>query len=345
MKKIWVEHLRALSLAGVIIIHSTSKVFKDFGNIQLLDWWTANVLNTFFRFAVPMFVMISGCVLLGRNIGVKEFYMKRGIRLLPGFIFWSCLYIVFACVVNDKDLSIFYFLKRLTFGLVVSGKTWYHLWYLSMFICLMIFAPFINNYIVAKKPETEDFYYLFLTFAIFMTLNQLSSVGSEVFGKYMNWFRLFPWYITYFIMGYFIDAYNDKIPLNNRTALLILSCLLPGSCILNLYLAQDLHIVKDSFVLSNTGILNFIATLLIFYLFSNNREKFSANTFICTVASKSFGIYLVHPLFIDIFRKQITPYIDSTIIAMIVLMVLTFIFSFFTISALTRLKWFRILCQ
>ena len=345
MKKIWVEYLRVIALIGVITIHSTSKLFKDFGNIQLLDWWTANVFNTFSRFAVPIFVMISGCVLLGRDIGVKEFYIKRGSRLLPAFLFWSFFYVIFAYVLNDKELNFIYIAKTFTLGLLVSGKTFFHLWYVSMFISLMIFVPFINNYILGRKPTSEDFFYMFIAFFIFMSLNQISNIGREIFDKHMNWFKLFPWYISYFIMGYVIDVYNDIILISNRITILLLCCIFPISCLLNYYCAANYDIVKDYFILSNTGILNFIITLLIFYLFSNNRNRFRANSFVNTVSSMSFGIYLIHAFFLNIFRSYLTLHLGSNIIIIFLLIIMTFLFSLLTISTLTKLKWFRIFCQ
>jgi surface polysaccharide O-acyltransferase-like enzyme len=342
--KVWIEYQRVIALIGVVTIHSTGMVFNGFGNIDPIDWWFANILDTFSRFAVPLFVMISGCVLLGRNIGVKEFYKKRGIRLIPAFLFWSFIYIIFNYVFNYKDLNIIFILRDFVLKLIVSGKTTVHLWYLSMFICLMIFVPFINNYIIAKKPTSEDYFYMFLAFASFLSLNQISSIGREVFDANMSWFKVFPWYIPYFIMGYVIDAYNDKILISNRIAILILFCILTISLLFDYIYASNFNNVKSHLILSNTGILKFIVTLFIFYLFANNRNKFSSNSFVATVSTMSFGIYLIHPMFIRIFHRYITSHLENPMITIVLLISMTFLFSLLTISALTRLKWFRMLC-
>lgn len=342
MKKIWIEYLRVLAVIAAITIHSTASTFHDFGHIHFYDWWFANILNTFSRFSVPIFVMISGCVLLGRNFKVKDFYIKRGIRLFPALLFWSLFFIAFDYIINGGELSSV--LWKLKIGLFVSGRAYFHLWYLSMFICLMIFVPFINNFIIGKKPKFEDFIYLFFIFSLFMSLNQISSVGKEVFNANMSWFKSFPWYICYFVLGYFIDTHYDKIPISNKISIVILGCILPISCILNFYSAASLGIIKDNFVLNNAGILNFIVTISIFYFFSKNRNIFSQKTIISSISTTSFGIYLVHPVFIMILKRKIISYIDEPIIGLSLLMTMTFIFSYFTILLLTKIKWFKAVC-
>ena len=142
--------LEALKERGLLLQNAPHLVHNLPFIVPVYDWWVANILNAFSRFSVPMFVMISGCVLLGRNYETQNFYIKRGIRLLPALLFWSLFYIAFDYVFNDKELSSI--LWKLKIGIFISGKAYFHLWYLSMLICLMLFAPFINNYIIGKKP-------------------------------------------------------------------------------------------------------------------------------------------------------------------------------------------------
>ena len=342
MKKIWIEYLRVLAVAAVVTIHVTSSIYREFGTIQNQVWWLANILNTFSRFSVPIFVMISGSVLLGRNMGIKDFYLKRGFRLLPAFFFWSFFYIAFSYLINDRDLS--FVLRASTIRLFITGSAYPHLWYLSMFICLTLFVPFINNYIVGSKPTFTDFVYLFIIFAVFMALNQISDVGAEIFNKNMYWFKLFPWYVCYFMSGYFIDVYSDRIIISNKTLLVILGAILSAACILNYYSASSLGIVKDYFILSYTGILNFIVTVLIFYWFSKNRNVFQPNRLIASISSMSFGIYLIHPVFITFFKRAAPYYIENPIVGLPLIIVLTFCFSYLIIVFLTRMKWFKYLC-
>lgn len=342
MKKIWIEYLRALAVVAIVTIHATALTYKDFGDIQLHNWWLANILNVFSRFSVPIFVMISGCVLLGRDYGVRDFYIKRGLRLLPALLFWSFFYISLDYFHNDRELI--FSLKKLTIGLFISGRAFYHLWYLSMSICLMLFVPFINKYITGKKPIYEDYLYMFFVFSLFMSLNQISQTGYFVFNVNMGWFKTFPWYICYFIMGYFVDVYCDKIPIGNKVTIATIGCILLLSCILNFYSASALGIVHDQFILKNSGILTFILSISIFFMFSKNRNIFTKNRLISNVSSMSFGIYLIHPCFLALFKNKITYYVNEPMIGLPLLIIMVFFFSWLTISILTKIKWFKVVC-
>lgn len=342
MKRIWIEYLRVLATLGVIVIHTTASLYSDFGHIPAQDWWTANILNTLSRFSVPMFVMISGCVLLGRSMGTRDFYIHRGIRLLPAFFFWSFFYVAFSYFFQHGDAGKAW--RQLTIDFIGTGSTHYHLWYLSMFICLMMFVPFINGYITGKKPELEDFCFLLAAIAIFMTLNQISSMGRDIIGKGMSWFKLFPWFLGYLLMGYCIDHYQDRIRLSNKLAAFMLVILLALACMLNFYSVSRLGIVKDYFILNNTGILCFMVTALIFYLFSSNRQAFPESGVIRSIAAASFGIYLVHPVFLFFLKKPVLDLAGNLLVGVPLVAALTFLLSYLTAAALGRVKVLKAIC-
>ncbi len=338
MKKIWIDYPRALGIIVLVIGHSAALYYREFGHIQIYSWWFADILSSFSRFAVPIFVMISGCVLLGRDLGIKEFYTKRASRLIPPFMFWFIFYLIFRYVTENH--SIF----NLIIGCLIIGRSYYHLWYLPMLMCLMVFVPFINKYIMGEKPTIEDFFYLFAAFAILMTLNQISSIGREVFDASMGWFKSFPWFIGYLLMGYFVDIYSDKIPIGNTLTILIILLLSIFGCLLNYYSASQLDIVSDDFIFDHTGIHNFIRTIFIFYLFAKNRHIFTKNSLVSSLAKMSFGIYLIHPFFLKLLVTHTGSYIDNKIIELLLLSILVFILSYLSIFMLSKIKWFKVFC-
>lgn len=94
-RKIYIDYLRAAATIAVIFIHSTAVWYGRIREIDQISWWIANILNAASRFAVPVFVMISGAVLLGNSMTVGDFYRKRAFRLVPPIIFWSIFYLLF----------------------------------------------------------------------------------------------------------------------------------------------------------------------------------------------------------------------------------------------------------
>ena len=165
MRKHWLDYLRVAAIIAVITIHSTTPFYAKFGAIGLLDWWLANLLNSASRFAIPLFVMISGALLLGREITIGEFYKKRAARLLPALVVWNLFYAgldLLSRGINENIAA-----SSLVNELFVTGGTAAHLWYLAMFTCLMLLAPFVNIFIKGNKPASTDLSILLVLIFVF----------------------------------------------------------------------------------------------------------------------------------------------------------------------------------
>ena len=336
MKKIWIDYVRVLATFAVIAAHASGGYYNEFGRIELSEWWFANIVDSFSRFCVPIFIMISGCVLLGRNTDIRGFYWKRGKRLIPALIFWSLFYIAFDHLYDGgTNITLEWRFK----SVILSGYAHLHLWYLSMFICLMLFVPFINDYIIGRKPTMEYFVWMLALFLTFMTLNLLSSISYNIFHESMGWFKIFPWFICYLIMGYFVDVYRDKIPIKNGLTLAILVITMPITAILNFYSAKNFGIVQDYFILDNTGVANFIITMAIFHCFSVNRNIFKENRLISSVASYSFGIYLIHPAILGLVNRKLNFYLHDIEMRIILSAAITFAVSYLMVSIVARVRW------
>lgn len=341
MKQLWIDYLRVLAVFAVVTTHATANFYNRFNQIPMDDWWLANILNGLSRFAVPMFVMISGFLILGKEIGIKEFHIKRGLRLFPALVFWSVFFVIFDFVLNDRTISASVY--KLTVGFAGSGRTYYHLWYLSMFVCLMLFAPFINNYILGKKPSMQEFIYLLLICAFFFFLNQGSHSAKELLNANISWFKTFIWFVPYLISGYCIGHFYERIKLTNKVATLSLILMLLAGITLN-YFSATYGIVSDWFVLPNSGILNFVITALIFYLFVNNKARFKDNKLVSSIATASFGIYLVHPVFLSLLQSRIVYFTENLYISMLILLSTTFFLSYFLVILLRQIRVFKLVC-
>jgi len=342
MTKIWIEYLRVIGVIAVITTHVSASVYNDFHLVEIHNWWFANILNTSSRFAVPLFIMISGCLILGRKIQINTFYSKKISRLLYPFIFWSIFFAIFTLFRKDLDLN--YLVTTLSIDLFVTGNTFFHLWYLPMFACLMLFAPFINLGIIGEKMGHKDFCYFFFLIVIFMFIQQISLIAESVFTITINWHKEFPWYIGYFILGYFIDFYRDRIKVSNFVTVTTIILIISLSSLLNYYSVASLNIIKDYLILNNTSILNFLLTLSIFYLFVNNKEFFKSRKLISNIAAMSFGIYLIHPFCLVIFRKVLSLLTTNITVTMPLLILLTLISSYFITILISKVKFGRLIC-
>src|ERR1700748_2984293 len=89
----WINSLRLIALFAVIVLHTAAVPLGQYGHIPLNTWLTADFYNALVRFAVPVFVMITGALLLHRQYELGDFLKKRLGRVLVPFLFWSLVYI------------------------------------------------------------------------------------------------------------------------------------------------------------------------------------------------------------------------------------------------------------
>src|SRR6267154_32982 len=91
----WINSLRLIALVAVIVLHTAAIPLEQYGKIPLNDWLTADLYNALVRFAVPVFVMITGALLLHREYELGDFLKKRLGRIFTPFLFWSLVYIAY----------------------------------------------------------------------------------------------------------------------------------------------------------------------------------------------------------------------------------------------------------
>ena len=79
-----------LSAIAVVYLHANG-CFWTFSTSRY--WFTANIIESVFYFAVPIFFMISGAMLIDFNkkYGLKEYFQKRIHKTVIPYIVWSLI--------------------------------------------------------------------------------------------------------------------------------------------------------------------------------------------------------------------------------------------------------------
>src|SRR5690606_33800093 len=92
----WVTHLRVLAILGVVSIHNAAPNASAPGARDTFVGNLAIALDLAFIFAVPLFVMLSGTLLLDRRGFTTSgaFLRRRALRIVPPLVFWHAFYVV-----------------------------------------------------------------------------------------------------------------------------------------------------------------------------------------------------------------------------------------------------------
>lgn len=199
--------LRAIATVSVVALHAAGPVLYEFGTIATGEWWAANAIDSAVRFSVPIFLMLTGALLLQRIEPAGQFLKRRFARLLWPFIFWSVVYLGVAMYFSTADTDIVSFLVRR----LKSGAS-FHLWYVYMLIGIYLLLPVLQRWVaMAGRRDVEYFLILWLV-ALF--------AAQSFVAAYLPDFNLvyFSGYVGYPVLGYYLNRYflDKKVP--NRTA-------------------------------------------------------------------------------------------------------------------------------
>lgn len=103
----WLSTLKVIAITAVIVIHIVGATASLDGARSSRVGQAAVALQAWSVFSVPLFVMVSGALLLNpaRYRGTADFLRRRAVRLLPALVVWHLFYVGFRAWALDQDLT------------------------------------------------------------------------------------------------------------------------------------------------------------------------------------------------------------------------------------------------
>ncbi len=298
-RKIYLDFLRLIATYAVVISHICASPWYT-RDVHSQIWQVFNVYESITRWGVPIFLMISGTLFLNSDKPLNVIYKKHILRIVTAFLFWSFIYAVIAFM---RDRSPKGFITSF-----IGGH--YHMWYLFMIVGLYMIVPFIKR-IVADRALTRYFLGMALVFGVILPQlikilyffsNHAGDFAQGVTAK-INMFFVCGFTI-YYIGGYVLDS----LELSRKTYITICFAGLCGfvlTIVSNIMAAFYTGSVSDVF----NDALAFNVLLESLPVFIICRQKFKTKTIgentkktLELLSGYSFGVYLIHPLLIEIPR-------------------------------------------
>ncbi|MBE6754004.1 MAG: acyltransferase [Ruminococcaceae bacterium] len=155
---IWLDGVRTVAIACVLLCHSIETVYE----MTLDEWRDAGIISRAFRlcgftvgrFGVPLFLFLTGYLMLGRHFAnekdVSSFYRKRLPPLLTSTLFWTAFTFVFLFLYNDEPPNWDAFWRQMTF---LGKPSMSMLWYMPMIIGVYIAIPFLSTALERFSPR------------------------------------------------------------------------------------------------------------------------------------------------------------------------------------------------
>ncbi|MDB5135091.1 MAG: acyltransferase family protein [Mucilaginibacter sp.] len=325
-----------IALFAVIVLHTASLLLMDYKKAHLNDWLVADFYNALVRFAVPVFVMITGALQLHREYEITDFLKRRLSRVVWPFLFWSLVYVGYSWYNEDIAFTgnawanILVVLHQLKYG------AYYHLWYVYMLIGLYLFMPVISKF-VRNATEKEIRYFLLVWFVV-MIFNQpyLSRFMPLIDVHY------FIGYLGYLVLGHYLAFL--ELPQNGLKAPLIIYFFLclAGITVGTYQITTNTHSLSTIMyeplgpfiVLFSSGIF-LLARITVFKLpQSLVKIRDLAGGF-------SLGIYLCHALFLVLIDQwwHISYQLCTPILSIPITALVCFVLSFLLIFILNKIPF------
>ncbi|TEW53274.1 acyltransferase [Psychromonas sp. RZ22] len=333
----YIDFLRFIAAIAVISIHVLGPFRYLYGEIPTSDWLAATGINSLTRWAVPVFMLISGALLLSTEKAFQcEYYLsKRLSKVAIPFIGWTVIYaLVAGFMVNEVFTG--HWVGATALHMLENSPNkpvWYHLWFFYDFIPLYFVIPFLIPILKKASPEyiklalfawTVLFLMYWLKVESFLQQNLILYSGYLVLGWYLfnrdNRPQLKAWVTAgLFMMAFnFLGSWQLAIETGEYNAFFM------GYKTLNTaIIAGMLFVVAQTYADKIQGKLRSLVTIISTY---------------------SLGIYLIHPLLLIPIRELdngFYTWFGSNWIAIPMITVLTLAVSLFLTMILVKIPFVR----
>ena len=314
--------LRTVACLSVVMIHVSAE-FVVRGTTGP-DFWLGNLFDSISRAAVPLFVMISGALMLDGNYEfTKKKWLKHIGRMIVFYIVWSTFYyLIFNQPWNGN------FSPKNALGQIITGH--YHLWFVPMIIGLYLIVPLLRAWVNEKNIRSVEYFLLLsavLTFFIPQCVIMLKYAAGWIgaFDKLLENLDLqyTAGYTTYFVLGWYLNRGVRRGKLVCALGIVSVCLIFAGTAFVSLVVRKSGYPFYENDTIT---VLMYSAAI-----FTLCRSKFGQEKQPCKllrastgwIAKCSLGIYAVHVYVIS----QLMPVFGQlhAAVAIPLVFVLTFI--------------------
>lgn len=290
-----VNLIRTVAILGVLLLHAANDLtIQQINDLEIWRWCIVDVYQSIGRMGVPLFVMLTGALLLApsKNEELGVFFKKRFARIGLPFVFWAVAYFLWDIYVENQQVSTNFFVQGILTG------PYFQFWYLYMLMGLYLLTPLLRL-MVAQASEKLFRYFMAIWFVGVSLVPLITTFSS--YDVNPNLFAI-PGYVGYFVLGAYLV--NVRISRKTLVALLALGIALTAlgtfqvsrtigggtSFYFQEYLSPTMILASISFfLLLNT----FKAPIEFAYAKPSWRRRIMA-----AISENTLGIYLFHMMII-----------------------------------------------
>lgn len=316
----YIEVLRCIATLAVVFLHINMTLPANYSKDEL-GYGIYTLFNCFYMvvsWAVPVFFMISGALLLSPHKRINIHKIIRYIfRIFFILFLFGTIFAIMELVFSERKIEFWMLFKSIVN--VLEGKSWDHLWYLYVLIGLYILTIPLK-YVINNIGDKELEILLFILFTGNFILPTINGYFEKTFQTYM----LVDNSVVYFLLGYYLSVTKRNLKLISIFCLPTSLLILIVTEIYGVYTIESLSVTN----MMGNNCFRALAAISLFCIaktvIENRNNNFIHNSVVsgsCWLSQYSFGVYLIHPFFINLIFKVvgITPMSGPTIIMIFIL--------------------------
>ena len=349
-KLLHIEIIRILAIFLVIFNHTGKNGYFLFASYPFatMPYFIYMTFSVFCKIAVPLFLMVSGALILKKDKSIKEIFKNKISKMAIVLFIFTALYYIRLHLLKHSDI----FTIKNFFIRLYKGDITIPYWYIYAYISFLLSYPFLRA-IVKSLPEYGYKYLIILSVffvSIIPCLEYRFSFGKITLNEYGKVSWLFTNIVIYPLIGYYLENIINIQKINKKHILILLAFSIFGilaSCYMTYLKHRVTGICNEEQTQDFMDIFN-LPICIFTYLFVKKvfyRLKFNCftNNVILSISSCTFGIYLIHIAilqsdFINNLHKNLTEVFHfNYMIAILLLCVLIMLICYFIVFLLKKI--------
>lgn len=292
------DAVRVLGTLAVVLGHCADMPMNQ-QPPDSLEWWVCNIVNSLCRWAVPVYVMLSGALLLdpARTEPARVFYRKRLARLGAPLLFWSAFFTLFEIYYLGEAWHASWgkSLKNL-----LLGQPYAHLHFIFRIAVLYAFTPMLRIFTrhASRSMVSATVILLFVIWSADSLINGYTGTSLSAFARFAP-------FSAYYLAGYLLrESYATRSQIRwHIVAFFACAAALAG---VTGWLCQSLgfawypsvSLILYDFLSPIRIPMALCAWIILITLFHDRKPEHSrlARIF-AALAPTTLGLYLIHPAF------------------------------------------------
>ena len=308
-RRVHLDALRVLAIFFVVMNHTGYA-----GQLYYLQihehplHWLLMGFSALHKTAVPLFLMVSGALLIGKEESFRELFRKRILRFSMVLLLFSLLGYLYDIRDHLADFNYFYFFTNLYSYRLVDSY-----WYLYCYLGYLLVLPFLRR--LGPAMRDRDYLYLVMLWLVFKGVDLLPIfVLGEQYGL-SETFVLFVLEYTFFfpLMGYYLERRLAEKCFTRKNARLALLAMLLATALMCLATERWCTFRGEWPAIAGEitfGALNFVSALALYFiaktLFLHHPTAAWLSAALRTLGACSFGLYLLQHYFLAWLRPVYT---------------------------------------